>query len=88
MERSKQDRNSSIYFASNINVGNSMMTNSVGNTLIKGSNFNIGTNTALVAAGGGNLLSNALGSFTVTELTPFFKQPIPLKSMSGIIHNF
>ena len=42
-------------YASNINVGGSMMTNSVGNTLIQGSNLNVN----------GDLLANSLGNFTV-----------------------
>ena len=29
-----------------------------------------------------------IGILLLHELTPFFKQPIPLKPMSGIIHNF
>lgn len=45
--------------ASNIDVGGSMMTNSVGDTLIKGSNLNIS----------GDLLANSLGSFTVATGT-------------------
>ncbi len=45
--------------ASNINVGGSMMTNSVGDTLVKGSNLNIS----------GDLLANSLGSFTVAAGT-------------------
>ncbi len=45
--------------ASNINVGGSMMTNSVGDTLVKGSNLNVS----------GDLLANSLGSFTVAAGT-------------------
>lgn len=45
--------------ASSVNVGGSMMTNSVGDTLIKGSNLNIA----------GNLLANSLGDFSVVAAT-------------------
>ncbi len=34
-----------------------------------------------------SIYSNTISGLS-TEPTPFFKQPIPLKSMSGIIHNF
>jgi filamentous hemagglutinin family protein len=63
----RTERTTSV--ASNINVGNNMMTNSVGDTLIKGSNINVGTNQDSVANGGGNLLANSLGNFTITAGT-------------------
>ncbi len=46
-------------YASNINVGGSMMTNSIGDTTIQGSNINIA----------GDLLANAWGSFNVQAAT-------------------
>lgn len=50
----KTDKSTS--FASNINVGGSMMTNSIGDTTIQGSNVNVG----------GNLLANSIGDFTIS----------------------
>ncbi|MES2961705.1 MAG: hemagglutinin repeat-containing protein [Pseudomonadota bacterium] len=48
--------NKSSAFSSNLNVGGSMMINSVGDSLIQGSNLNITE----------NLLANSLGNFTIT----------------------
>jgi hypothetical protein len=58
-ESTKSKTNSTTTHASTINVGGSMMTNSVGDATIQGSNLNIA----------GNLLSNSLGNFTISAAT-------------------